>query len=83
MISISRRLADELYRTCPAQVKMRIDEYNKHLSTRGCLLNGRQVLWVMLDHFEFDDGLAGAKTILDFTKVEWLGDTYINMTKFL
>lgn len=83
MISIGRKLADELYKRCPAHVKMRIDEYNKHLSARGCLLNGRQVLWVMLDHFEFDDGLAGAKTITDLTKVEWLGDTFEHMTKFL
>ena len=37
----------------------------------------------MLDHFEFDDGLAGAKSIVDLMKVEWLGDSFEQMTKFL
>ena len=34
------------------------------------------------DSFEFDDGLAGAKTVFDLTKATWLGDTAEQMTNF-
>ena len=36
----------------------------------------------MMDAFEFDDGLAGAKTVMDLAKVEWLDDSLEQMSNF-
>ena len=47
-ISLSRKLSIELYKTCPKRVTMVIDEYNRQLAVKGAILNGPQVLFLML-----------------------------------
>ena len=64
-VSLSRKLAVELYATCPLKVRMRIDDLNLHLSMQNNILNGPQTLWVIIDSFEYDDNLAGARSAKD------------------
>ena len=63
--ALSRKLAVELYDTCPAAVRNRIDAINQQLSLSNNMLNGPQTLWIILDSFKHDDGLAGARSVTD------------------
>ena len=58
-------LGIELERTCPPHIKRKIEEYNAHLSLEGTLLGGREILWLILKSFEFDDQMAWSTTIND------------------
>ena len=82
-VSLSRKLAVELYATMPQKVKMRVDDLNLHLSMQNNMLNGPQTLWVILDSFEYDDNLAGARSAQDLLALKWMGDTPAQMQLFL
>ena len=79
-MSLSRKLAVELYATVPLKVKMRIDDLNLHLSMKNGMLNGPQTLWIILDSFEYDDNLAGARSAKDLMAMKWMGDTPTQMS---
>ena len=49
---------------------MVIDEYNRQLAVKGAMLNGPQTLWVIIDSFEYDDNLAGARFAKDLYGIE-------------
>ena len=82
-ISLSRKLAIELYNTCPPILKIKIDDINKHLASEGSLLNGPQIFWLILDSFEYDDNLAGARSLTDLMAIQWLGDKPHQKTRYL
>ena len=82
-ISLSRKLAKELDVTCPLAVTIPIDDHNRYLSVSGTLLNGPQVLKIMLDSLEYDDNLAGARSAQDLMAIDWLGDKPHQTTRFL
>ena len=54
-VSLARKLASELYNTCPLKVRMRIDDFNMRLQLENAMLNGPQVLWIIIDSFQYDD----------------------------
>ena len=81
-VSLSRKLASELFDTCPAHVKQRIEAYNRQLMPLN-RLNGPQVLWIVIDAFEHDDQAARNKSIVDLHKLKWFGDSLPQRHKFL
>ena len=73
--SLNRKLAKELRETCPKAVADRINDINKNRAEAAeSLLNGRQVLQIILDSFNLDDDLVGATTATQLCEMKWLGD---------
>ena len=72
----------ELTATVPVRVKMRIDDLNRQLAQHNDVLNGPQVLHVILDSFEYDDGMANARSAQDLVSLQWLGDDVHQKTLF-
>ena len=82
-VSLPRKLDTELYNTCPAVLKIKIDDITLYLSTTGSLLTGPQILLLILESFEVDDNLAGARSVTDLMAIQWLGDKPHQKTRFL
>ena len=72
---------------------MKIDDFNKQQIKSGNMINGPQTLNIIVNSFEFDDNLSGARKAQDLLSIKWMGDkpeekqlflkTWINITTSL
>ena len=77
MRKISAMLAYEVEDTCPFWLKRKIGRINELLSPCGMELNGRKVLWLVKHSLDFNDNLSNTVSIIEFTKLEYMGDDKI------
>ena len=54
-----------------------------HLASSGSLLTGPQIVWLVIDSFEYDDNLAGARSVTDLMALQWLGDKTNQKQRYL
>ena len=72
---LDRKLAAALTPTIEGELARRIlIKKRQQLNDQGVLISGRQVLWMVYDHFRTNKRLGLVYTITDLAKVEWLGD---------
>ena len=72
---LDRKLAAALTPTIEGELARRIlVKKRQQLNEQGVLISGRQVLWMVYDHFRTNKRLGLVYTITDLAKVEWLGD---------
>ena len=80
--SMSSKLREELIITLPEHLKRKVSEYDQYLMQNDTLMNGTQVLFLLLESFKHDDGLATHRTARDLYDLKWFGDTASDMSKF-
>ena len=53
-------------------------EMNREAMSKGSMMKGRQIVWMIYNHFKTNPNLAPVYSIVDLTALKWMGDNNIH-----
>ena len=72
--TLDRKLAAALIRVTKGELSRRINLESQKANSRGKVLKGRQVYWMILNTFKTNPNMGVVYGVRDISKVQWLGD---------
>ena len=80
---LDQKLAVELIGTVPTNLKLRIEKKELEALEKDETLKGRQVAWMVLEHYQTNTNMSSMYGMQDLLRLDWKGDQPDQMESFL